>query len=106
MASEPSWTAPFTGLSPPRFAPGPGPVGRARVIADGGYRGTGLVIPHRHERGQADLPDWKEEHYASHRKVRARVERTFARMNTRQCSGKLPSWTPLCMSAGPSTLAR
>ncbi|GAB2744508.1 hypothetical protein GCM10027072_45560 [Streptomyces bullii] len=50
-------------------------VGRATVIADGGYRGTGLLIPHRRERGQTELPAWKEEHNASHRKVRA-----FARM--------------------------
>ncbi|MDH6513862.1 hypothetical protein M2163_009164 [Streptomyces sp. SAI-135] len=26
-------------------------VGHTNVIADGGYRGTGLVIPHRRERG-------------------------------------------------------
>jgi hypothetical protein len=52
------------------------------VIADGGYRGTGLVIPHRRERGQAELPAWKEEHNRSHRKVRARVEHAFARMKT------------------------
>ncbi|MCT9010644.1 transposase [Streptomyces rhizosphaerihabitans] len=56
-------------------------VGHATVIADGGYRGTGLVIPHRRERGQ-ELPAWKEERNASHRKVRARVEHTFARMKT------------------------
>jgi hypothetical protein len=55
-------------------------VGRTTVIADGGYRGTGLVIPHRRERGQSELPDWKAEHNASHRKVRARVEHVFARM--------------------------
>ncbi|MFI0930039.1 transposase [Streptomyces sp. NPDC021012] len=55
-------------------------VGRATVIADGGYRGTGLIIPHRREHGQAELPTWKEEHNASHRKVRARVEHAFARM--------------------------
>ncbi|MCI0383651.1 transposase [Streptomyces sp. CNQ085] len=59
------------------------------VIADGGYRGTGLVIPHRRERGQSELPAWKEEHNRSHRKVRARVEHTFARMkswkNLRDC---------------------
>ena len=52
-------------------------VGKAVVIADGGYRGTGLVIPHRRERGQEALPSWKEEHNASHRKVRARVEHLF-----------------------------
>lgn len=55
-------------------------VGRTTVIADGGYRGTGLVIPHRREKGQAELPAWKEEHNTSHREVRARVEHAFARM--------------------------
>ncbi|WP_046732119.1 IS5/IS1182 family transposase [Streptomyces humi] len=57
-------------------------VGKAVVIADGGYRGTGLVIPHRRQPGQDELPAWKEEHNASHRKVRARVEHVFARMKT------------------------
>ncbi|MEU2427075.1 transposase [Streptomyces sp. NPDC007851] len=57
-------------------------VGNTTVIADGGYRGTGLVIPHRREPGQAELPAWKEEHNRSHRKVRARVEHTFARMKS------------------------
>ncbi|MBT2902644.1 transposase [Streptomyces sp. McG8] len=55
-------------------------VGKTMVIANGGYRGTSLVIPHRREKGQSELPDWKEEHNASHRKVRARVEHVFARM--------------------------
>ncbi|MDC0766369.1 transposase [Streptomyces sp. HD] len=57
-------------------------IGNTTVIADGGYRGTGLVIPHRREPGQAELPAWKEEHNRSHRKVRARVEHTFARMKS------------------------
>ncbi|MER5430241.1 transposase [Streptomyces sp. NPDC002588] len=57
-------------------------IGRTAVIADGGYRGTGLIIPHRRDPGQADLPSWKEEHNASHRKVRARVEHAFARMKS------------------------
>ncbi|MFE7854066.1 transposase [Streptomyces sp. NPDC057403] len=57
-------------------------VGRTTVIADGGYRGTGLVIPHRREPGQAELPAWKEEHNNSHRKIRARVEHVFARMKS------------------------
>lgn len=57
-------------------------VGNTTVIADGGYRGTGLVIPHRREPGQAQLPAWKEEHNRPHRKVRARVEHTFARMKS------------------------
>lgn len=55
-------------------------VGKTTVIADGGYRDTGLIIPYRRERGQDELPAWKEEHNASHRKVRARVEHAFARM--------------------------
>lgn len=57
-------------------------VGNTTVIADGGYRGTGLVIWHRHEPGQADLAAWKEEHNRSHRKVRARIEHAFARMKS------------------------
>lgn len=59
-------------------------VGRASVIADSGYRGTGLLIPHRRERGQTELPAWKEEHNTSHRTVRARVEHVFARKKTRK----------------------
>lgn len=66
-------------------------VGRNTVIADGGYRGTGLVIPHRRERGQAELPSWKEEHNASHRKVRSRVEHVFARMKAWKI---LRDWRP------------
>ncbi|WP_369192198.1 transposase [Streptomyces sp. R08] len=55
-------------------------VGRTVTIADGGYRGTGLVIPHRRDPGQASLPAWKEAHNHSHKQVRARVEHVFARM--------------------------
>ncbi|MER6523363.1 transposase [Streptomyces sp. NPDC001553] len=57
-------------------------VGNTTVIADGGYRGTGLVIPHRRVPGQTELPAWKEVHNTSHRKIRARVEHTFARMKS------------------------
>jgi hypothetical protein len=52
------------------------------TIADGGYQGTGLAIPHRRAKGQAELPDWKPEHNKSHKQVRARVEHVFARMKT------------------------
>lgn len=31
------------------------------MIADGGYRGTGLVIPHRRKPGQATLPNYRVE---------------------------------------------
>ncbi|MEW2412962.1 transposase [Streptomyces sp. NPDC046866] len=57
-------------------------IGNTTVIADGGYRGTGLVIPHRRRRGQTDVSAWQEEHNTSHRKVHARVEHVFARMKT------------------------
>lgn len=54
-------------------------VGNTMTIADGGYPGTGLVIPHRRRKGE-DLPDWKKAHNKSHKQVRARVEHAFARM--------------------------
>lgn len=42
-------------------------VGKTLTIVDGGYPGTGLVIPHRRERGQTELPGWKEDHNKSHK---------------------------------------
>ena len=51
------------------------------TIADGGYPGTGLVMPHRRRKGEG-LPDWKQAHNKSHKQVRARVEQVFARMKT------------------------
>ncbi|MCQ4079693.1 transposase [Streptomyces sp. RB6PN25] len=55
-------------------------VGNTTTIADGGYIGTGLVIPHRRRRKGEELPAWKQEHNKSHKRVRARVEHVFARM--------------------------
>ncbi len=52
----------------------------ATVTADGGYRGTRAVTPHRRKDKDVPLIAWKEEHNASHRHVRARVEHAFARM--------------------------
>ncbi|GAA5023660.1 hypothetical protein GCM10023335_56610 [Streptomyces siamensis] len=57
-------------------------VGKTTTIADGGYPGTGLVMPHRRTKGQAELPNWKQEHNRSHKQVRARVEHAFARMKS------------------------
>ncbi|MDX3134481.1 transposase [Streptomyces europaeiscabiei] len=54
-------------------------VGRTTTIADGGYPGTGLVMPHRRRKGE-ELPDWKQAHNKSHKQVRARGEHVFARM--------------------------
>ncbi len=56
-------------------------VGNTTTIADGGYPGTGLVMPHRRRKGE-DLPEWKQAHNKSHKQVRARVEHVFARMKT------------------------
>ncbi|MGW0669543.1 transposase [Streptomyces sp. NPDC002746] len=56
-------------------------VGKTMTIADGGYQGTGLVMPHRRRKGE-ELPDWKQAHNKSHKQVRARVEHVFARMKT------------------------
>jgi hypothetical protein len=59
-------------------------LGRTTVIADGGYRGTGLVIPHRRAPGEADLPAWKEERAVGRaggprrRKLKARQWATLA----------------------------
>ncbi|WP_329042200.1 transposase [Streptomyces sp. NBC_00178] len=56
-------------------------VGKTTTLADGGYPGTGLVMPHRRQADE-DLAGWKQEHNRSHKQVRARVEHTFARMKT------------------------
>lgn len=62
-------------------APNP-PSARPPRSPTAAYPGTGLVIPHRRKRGQAELPAWKEEHNKAHKQVRARVEHVFARMKT------------------------
>lgn len=54
--------------------------GNAFVLADGAYRGTGCLIPHRRQPGQAEVTGWRADHNRSHRKVRARVEHVPSRM--------------------------
>jgi hypothetical protein len=45
------------------------------VMADGGYQGDpDVIMPYRKPRDGSELPEWKEELNAGHRKVRARVE--------------------------------
>ena len=56
--------------------------GKTTAIADGGYRGPSLVIPHRREQVQTELPARQEEHHASHSKTRARIKHAFPRMKT------------------------
>ncbi len=51
------------------------------VMADGGYRGNpDVMMTYRKPRDGTDLPEWKEELNAGHRKVRARVEHVLGRM--------------------------
>ncbi|MEW2275789.1 transposase [Streptomyces griseofuscus] len=52
----------------------------APTIADGGYQGTGLLIPHRKRRGQTHLSPHQEEENAVHRRARARVEHALSRL--------------------------
>lgn len=49
------------------------------VLGDGAYINTGLVVPHRKRPGRPLLTG-EEADNAEHRRVRARVEHTFARM--------------------------
>ncbi len=56
---------------------------RRAVMADGGYRGNPEVImPYRKPRDGSELPEWKQDYNADHRKVRARVEHCLARLKT------------------------
>lgn len=55
----------------------------AHVMADGGYHGpncAGVIIPYRTPRNGTALPAWQDDLNAVHRRVRARVEHTFAAM--------------------------
>lgn len=54
----------------------------AAVMADGGYQGTGLIIPYRKPRDGSPLPGWKEDLNTVHRRVRARVEHALAHMKS------------------------
>lgn len=52
----------------------------APTIADGGYQGTGLFIPHCRRRGQSHLSPSQEAENAVHRRARARVEHALSRL--------------------------
>jgi Transposase DDE domain/Helix-turn-helix of DDE superfamily endonuclease len=57
--------------------------GTAHVMADGGYHGpncAGVIIPYRKPRDGSALPAWQDDLNTVHRRVRARVEHTFAAM--------------------------
>ena len=50
------------------------------TIANGGYQGTGLLIPHRKRRGQEHLSPVQEAENSVHRRARARVEHALSRL--------------------------
>ncbi len=50
------------------------------VMADGGYQGTGVIMPYRKRTRDEVLPDWKEDLNTIHRGIRARVEHALAQM--------------------------
>jgi hypothetical protein len=50
------------------------------VMTDGGYQGNPEVIMPYRKPADGELADWQEELNATHRKIRARVEHTLARM--------------------------
>jgi hypothetical protein len=81
-ASEECWTGPYwrTDLTLRQL----GPLFRISKSAAGRIIDHPVPRPpvHRRERGQTELPGWKEEHNRSHRRVRARVEHVFARMKS------------------------
>src|SRR3954454_8292496 len=53
------------------------------VMADGGYRGNPkVIIPYRKPCDGSQLPAWKQDYNAGHRKIRARVEHALARLKT------------------------
>ncbi|MFI0263027.1 transposase, partial [Streptomyces sp. NPDC017056] len=56
----------------------------APTIADGGYQGTGLLIPHRKQRRQSHPSPQQEAENAVHRRARARVEHALPRLKNRK----------------------
>jgi hypothetical protein len=53
------------------------------VMADGAYRGNPeVIIPYRKPRDGSELPAWKQDYNAGHRKIRARVEHCLAHLKT------------------------
>lgn len=50
------------------------------TLADGGYQGTGLFVPHRRRRGQTHLSVEQEAGNKVHREARARVEHALSRL--------------------------
>jgi hypothetical protein len=78
----------------------------APTIADGGYQGIGLLIPHRKRAGQTHLSAHQEAENAVHRRARARVEHALSRLQIwkvlRDCRLGATAFTKPC-SASPDS---
>ncbi len=78
----------------------------APTIADGGYQGTGLFIPHRRRRGQTYLSPQQEAENTVHRRARARVEHALSRLKNWKSYGTAVSRATVSTrpcSASPSS---
>nr|WP_256339782.1 transposase [Streptomyces sp. 1222.5] len=81
----------------------------APTIADGGYQGTGLLIPHRKRRGKENLRPQQEAENAVHRRARARVEPALSRLKNsvvRGTRGPLGSTAAGASGLAASTLVQ
>ncbi|SOE08953.1 Helix-turn-helix of DDE superfamily endonuclease [Streptomyces sp. 2323.1] len=98
----------------------PWPLGNTTFIADGGYRGTCLAIPHSGERGQVELPRWKLTMGSPHHgqdvpdTMRTRLGRRHLRPDGVHCGAQqrcatgrshVPSPGPAEAAGGPVRLA-
>jgi hypothetical protein len=54
----------------------------AAVMADGGYQGTGVIMPYRKPADGTALPEWKSDLNTVHKRVRARVEHALAHLKS------------------------
>lgn len=77
-------------------------VGRTTVIADGGYRGTGLVIPYHREKGQTELHPRRVTKKHERPTGKPRSSNPFWPPMTRGSHGPA-SWSPTRPSSGKST---
>jgi hypothetical protein len=51
-------------------------------MADGGYQGTGVIMPYRKPRDGGELPARQQDLNTVHKRVRARVEHALAHLKS------------------------